>query len=92
MNDIVQALVASLEVKNIRGEVFNVCTGKPTSISSLAETIGAVTGKSLKIIHSDPRQGDIRFSYGDLSKAALMLGFKAKTDLSQGIKLLVESK
>jgi len=92
VSDIVRALVLALERQNLRGEVFNVCTGKPISINVLARTIGIVTGKKLEINHVAPRLGDIRFSYGDSSKAASRLGFKAKTDLNKGIRLLLESK
>jgi UDP-glucose 4-epimerase len=48
VNDIVHALTMALEGQNIRGEVFNVCTGKPISINNLAEILSIVKGKKLK--------------------------------------------
>ncbi len=88
VEDVVQALIAALEGRNLRGEAFNICTGRPTSVNGLAEIIRDVAKKELRITHNKPRIGDIRFSYGDPSKAASMLGFRAKIDLRDGIKLL----
>jgi len=89
VDDIVQALTAALEGQNLRGEAFNVCTGKPTSVNSLASTLSVVTGKTLRTTHVQPRLGDIRFNYGNPSKAASKLHFKAKTNIKNGLKLLI---
>jgi nucleoside-diphosphate-sugar epimerase len=89
VDDVIQALIASLEGQGMRGDVFNVCAGKPISINKLASTLSAVTGKNLKTTHVQPRVGDIRVSYGDPSKAAKRLGFKARINLAEGLKQLI---
>jgi len=88
VDDVIQALVSALEGHDVSGEVFNVCTGSPISINNLAHTLIAVMGKKLEITHVQPRVGDIRVSYGDPSKAATRLGFKAKINLADGLKKL----
>jgi UDP-glucose 4-epimerase len=90
VNDIVDAVILALEQKGLKGEVFNVCTGVPTSINELADTLKAVTGKNPNIKHGSARLGDIRNSYGDPSKAAESLGFKAGIDITKGLKMLLE--
>lgn len=90
VEDIARALTLALEAKNQSGEVFNVCTGKPTSINDLAQNIRSLSGKNSKITHGKPRVGDIRFSYGDPSKAAAKLGFEAKIGMREGLKLLAD--
>ena len=49
VNDIVRAVILALESKGLKGEVFNVCTGKPTSINQLATILKTVTGKNLNV-------------------------------------------
>ena len=90
VSDVVAALVLSLEHDGLRDEVFNVCTGAPTSVNQLAAVLKTVTGKNPKVTHGPARLGDIRSSYGDPSKASEILGFKANVDLAKGLLLLFE--
>jgi nucleoside-diphosphate-sugar epimerase len=90
VNDIVDAVILALEQKGMKGEVFNVCTGIPTSINQLAAALKTVTGKSPNIKHGPARLGDIRSSYGDPAKAAENLGFKANVNLTKGLQILFE--
>ncbi len=91
ITDIAKALVLAVEAKNLRCETFNVCTGAPTSVNHLADAIGEVLGKRLLVKHGPARVGDIRFSYGDGSRAAEKLEFKSNISISKGLRLLNES-
>lgn len=86
VDDVAEALVLALESKHLKGEVLNVCTGKPTSVHQLVDALRSVTGKKLRVKHGPPRQGDIRESYGDPSKAADKIGFKSKIGLQDGLE------
>jgi UDP-glucose 4-epimerase len=90
VNDIVKAVILALECDGLKGEVFNVCTGVPTSINQLVATLKTVTKKNPKITHGSKRLGDIRNSYGNPAKAAEKLGFRASIDLREGLQLLLE--
>jgi nucleoside-diphosphate-sugar epimerase len=91
VSDVVKAVTIALERKEgLKSEVFNVCTGVPTSINQLADTLKEISGKKLKVKHGPARVGDIRSSYGDPAKAAENLGFRAAVDLKQGLQMLLE--
>ena len=90
VNDIVKAVILALEQKRLKGEVFNVCTGIPTSINQLAATLKTVTRKNPNIKHGPARLGDIRSSYGDPAKASENLGFRASVNLTEGLQMLFE--
>lgn len=90
VNDIVKAIILALEREGLKGEVFNVCTGLPTSINRLASILKTVTGKNLNVKHGPERLGDIRCSYGDPTKAEENLGFKANVSLAKGLQMLFE--
>jgi UDP-glucose 4-epimerase len=90
VNDIVKAVILALERKGLRGEVFNVCTGVPTSVNELAAALKAVTGKNPDVKYGPERLGDIKSSYGDPSEAAENLGFRASVNLTEGLQMLFE--
>ena len=91
VQDVVEATVLSLNRKSAVGEELNIATGEPTTINRLAEILLNITGKTdLKPKHTDPRPGDIRQSYADISKAKKLLGYVPKTPLKEGLTKLVE--
>ena len=90
VSDIVKAVILALEHEGLKGEVFNVCTGVPTSINQLAATLKTVTGKNPNVKYGPARLGDIRSSYGDPAKATENLGFRASVDLTKGLQMLFE--
>ena len=55
----------------------------------LLEPFKLSTQKELPIVYAPARQGEIRFSYGDPSKAAEKLDFTAKVSLLEGLNSLI---
>jgi len=91
VRDIVDANMLALEKHNAVGQVFNIATGVPTTINSLAELLQKIMGKTeLKAIYKNQRPGDIRHSYADISKVRKMLGYEPKIGLREGLTKLVE--
>ena len=68
--------------------VFNVCTGKTTSLLELAAAIGRVFGRTPDIAFGEPRMGDIRESLGNPAAAGRALGFSAKFSIEEGLSLM----
>ena len=84
--DVVKALLAFMARNETNPSVFNVCTGRATSLLELADTIGRVCGRQPEITFGPPRIGDIRASLGDPALAQAALGFIATTTLEQGLR------
>jgi UDP-glucose 4-epimerase len=91
VNDVVDAIVLALEAKEVDGEVFNVCTGVPLSINKLVEAVHTATGRTVRVRHAPARAGEIRFSYGDPSKAGEKLKFTPKVGLQEGLDSVLKS-
>lgn len=69
--------------------IFNIGTGKPTSILELAETLIDLYGKDFRPdVINKFRNGDIRDCYGDISKIQA-LGFQPRVSIKEGLKDLV---
>jgi UDP-glucose 4-epimerase len=71
--------------------VYNVGGGRSISILALARAIIRATGSSSRIVHADPRPGDVRHSRGDVSLIRRDLGFRAGVPLAEGLRRTIES-
>ncbi len=89
VKDVVKANILTAESRKANGRVFNVATGKQTSILELATKIIEITGANTSIIFDKPRPGDIRHSLADISEIK-KLGFEPEWSLEEGLKKTVE--
>jgi len=83
VKDVVQALILSMD-SNVSG-VYNVGTGISSSINQLARIIMQVAGKEVDIHYKEPREGEVRYSCADISKAKADLGFEPQYSLKDGL-------
>lgn len=85
VSDVVRHLIAALRVASAEAPVFNVCTGDPNSIETLAKVIRAIVGSDTEIGHAPARIGDIRVSLGSPVRATAALGVEANVTLEVGL-------
>ena len=86
VGDIAAALMRAIDYAMSGGTgVFNVCTGKQTSLNALVAAVETATGASLQKAYAPAREGDIVLSYGDPGQASAVLGFDAQTPLTAGL-------
>ena len=91
IKDIVQANLLVMESQNAVGDVFNVGSGKSTSIIELLETLKEVTKTiDIKHKHGQQRLGDVRFGLADITKIKNILGYNTKISLKDGLADLTE--
>lgn len=91
VSNIVDAVVACLENPNAEGQVFNVGTGKPLTIENLAQNLIKLSGSSSTIMYSPVREGDIKHSYADITKAQNILNYKPTMQLNNGLHELLKT-
>ncbi len=88
VGDIVRLIIAALSAPEGAHRV-NGCTGRATSLLTLAQTLREITGAPLPATHEAARTGDITHSLGDASYSAELLGFRASTALHDGLRQLL---
>ncbi|HJJ31781.1 MAG TPA: GDP-mannose 4,6-dehydratase [Methanocorpusculum sp.] len=71
--------------------LFNIGTGIQTSLNELAEMIMASAGVTVDIRYEAVREGDVRFSCADISKAERVLGYHPQYSLAEGIDETVKA-
>jgi len=91
VRDIVEANMLALHSKNASGQVFNIGTGKETSISTVAKIMKEKLNKTqIKDVHAAPRPPDVRRGYANIEKAQKTLGYKPQFPLRKGISDLIK--
>jgi UDP-glucose 4-epimerase len=91
VSDVVDFLRAAMARADTQARMLNVCTGRRTTIQSLAAALGELTGSRSRIRSAPARPGDIRESLGDPARAALSLGIEARIDLREGLRKTIRS-
>jgi CDP-paratose 2-epimerase len=78
---------------SVQGEVFNIGGGPENTMSiwvQFRELLEEQIGHPIPVSHSDWRPGDQHIYVSDIRKAEALLGWKPKTSVTAGIKLLFE--
>ena len=91
IDDVVDATIMGIEMREADNEIFNVGTGVATDVITVAKSLIENYGIEVPVtITGNYRLGDIRHNYADLTKIKTKLGFKPQFTFSQGIKLFTD--
>jgi nucleoside-diphosphate-sugar epimerase len=71
------------------GRVFNVGTGRSHTLNEVYAAIAGILGFPGKPIYGPPREGDIRHSLADISRASKELGYQPKAHFHEGLQKTV---
>ena len=92
VDDVAQAFMLALERPEAVGQVFNIGSGRDVSILQVADALARAMG----LPHLQPevvgkaRTGDVRHCFGDISRAASVLGFTPRRTFDDSLGELVE--
>jgi nucleoside-diphosphate-sugar epimerase len=89
--DVVRANLLAAGSPQAAGQVFNIGTGRQTSINQLFETLGRIFEVELEPVYEVARAGDIIHSYANPARARDILGWSAQVGFEEGLRQLVES-
>ena len=81
---------AFAKVKNGSGKVYNVAYGERTSLNSLFDGLKKLTSSPIKPNYGPARQGDVRDSLADISRARTDLGYDPQVDINEGLRITLE--
>jgi len=72
------------------GQVFNVATGSRVTLNEIHKLLQKLTSYSGSPRYAGAREGDIKHSLADTSKAAARLGYKPTVNFEEGLRRTVE--
>ena len=89
VSDTARGIARAAEVDAAIGDTINVGSGAELTINALAEEVARVTGHpGARVVHEDPRPGDVLRLDADASKASSLLGFAPTITLADGLAKL----
>jgi UDP-glucuronate 4-epimerase len=88
--DVVRANIAAGFEPISPGTVVNICASGSTKVNDLIDAVSEAVGKRVNVEKRPPQPGDVARTGGDASAAEALLGWQARTRLSDGIAQQVE--
>ncbi len=88
VHDVVHACRLALESERAPGRTYNVGSGRPVTVSDVAERMARVLGREdlSAEITGRHRMGDIRHCFADIERARAELGYRPRVSLDDGIR------
>ena len=92
VEDIVQANMLAMESANAVGEMFNVASGRATSILELVKIVKDLVGAAgIEHQFAPARPGDMKLGLASIDKIRSVLGYESKIQMQQGLMGVVDS-
>lgn len=85
IDNVVSANILACKARGAEGEYFNVATGERTSVIEIFNKICKVLKKDIKPKFGLRRQGDVKHTLADISKAKQILKFKPLIGFDDGL-------
>ena len=87
IDDVVAANLAAVEApaSAAQGQAYNIAGETTQTLLDILALIGTHLGAVIAPVHTGPRPGDVRHTWGDPSAAAAALGFRTTVDMPDGL-------
>jgi UDP-glucose 4-epimerase len=90
VDNVVDANLLAATGAGLSGRVFNVACGKSTTLQELASLVERASERKVERRFAPAREGDIKDSLADISRARAELGYTPKVEVEEGLKRLVD--
>ena len=88
--NVVDGVLRACDAPAVAGEVINVATGGRISLNELLQVMNGLVGTALSPLYAEARQGDVRDSQADITKARTRLGYTPLVSLEEGLRRTLE--
>ncbi|MGH1366161.1 MAG: SDR family oxidoreductase [Calditrichia bacterium] len=85
----IEANIRATEVDCPPGVVMNCAVHERTTLNDLVAMINKILDKDIKAVHTEPRAGDIKHSFADITRLENTLDFKPPVLLEEGLRRTV---
>jgi nucleoside-diphosphate-sugar epimerase len=90
VEDVVAGVLRCCEAPGIAGQVLNIAGGGRVSLLEVLDTLTDLTDRPIDPIFMPPRDGDIRDSQADITKARERVGFQPSVPFREGLRRTLE--
>lgn len=85
VDDICNGIISCLDYNKSKFEIFNLGNSAKISLIDLINKISAITKKEVKINFFPEQQGDVPYTFADITKAKHFLNYSPKTSIDEGL-------
>jgi nucleoside-diphosphate-sugar epimerase len=83
-------LAAVAPARQVVGQSFNIGTGQRISLNLVVELLREITGYAGPVNYAPARNGDVKHSQADISKACAAMNYSPEVTFKEGLKRTVE--
>lgn len=91
VSDVVRANLLAAQAPEAAGQLFNVGTGRATTINQLFAALSQKLHYDRPPLYHPSRPGDVLHSYADAGRAAALLGWQPQIDFETGLSALTDN-
>jgi nucleoside-diphosphate-sugar epimerase len=88
--NVVDGVLRACETPAAAGEVINVATGSCVSLRDLLSAMSSILGTEIEPVYATAREGDVRDSLADITKAKRLLDYVPLVSLADGLRPTME--
>lgn len=92
VQDVVRANLAAVFTNNKKAinQVYNIARGEQVSLLQLYSILSELTGQKIEPVFGPEREGDIKHSHADISKAKELLQYQPAISLNEGLQITLD--
>ena len=84
--NVVDGVLRAVQAPDASGQVVNVATGSSISLKRLFASMRELIGSSVDVAYGPPRNGDVKDSLADITRARTLLGYEPLVSFEAGLK------
>ena len=88
--NVVQANLLALKAVGVAGEAFNIACGESIDLRTVLQWLSEIVDQNVQPEYQAPRDGDVKHSLADISKAQQMLGYRPAIPFRDGLRQTFE--
>jgi nucleoside-diphosphate-sugar epimerase len=88
--NVVDGVLRAVTAPGASGQVVNVATGSSISLNRLFISMREIVGSRLDVAYGPPRNGDVKDSLADITRARTLLGYEPTVSFAAGLKKTID--
>jgi len=90
VDNVVHGNLLAVDAPDAPGKTINLACGGQLTLNQILDTMRDITGSNTEAVYTDPRPGDVRHSWADITLAEEVLGYKTQVPLEEGLSRTVD--
>ncbi len=90
IDNVVEANLLAAKAPKTQGEAINVACGERVTVNQIIARINELLGKNVQPNYVDPRPGDIKHSWADISLAERLIGYRPVVTFDEGLRRAID--